>query len=984
MTWIGAGGGRRRPDRPGRRALACGALGSALVLAGAGAAPAALAAPATGHRAATSTQATSTQATATTATTTDRAALTRAYLTARRLPRDAVAGIRPGSLRVATDRATGQQWAVAAFTPARAIGAREATAFQDGAGTGVFTRARGGAWRLAQVAAEPFACSRALPAAVRGAWHLAQPADCRQSPARARRAAQRARASRAAATGTGLGQQIANVALGQVGVSDTPVVTNFDGVDCDPYSTLVGPPTPNSDGCGPDSGFHVVDENEEWCSDFAKWTWEQAGVTADVNTLNAGADSFYAWGLQQGENMPVDSTSPAVGDAVVFYEPGAITATTYADHVGIVTAVHPDGTIDMANGDFAGGPDISVQYNTDIDLATWAGQVWGTGEQWVFVTPPTATQQAAPQVHITAAGDAVAGTAVGFLGTAHEPGGSIASYLWTFGDGVTATGAAASHVFANAGLWTVALTATSNDGTATTTTATVDVVNGSSDVASTPNDSVWYTTDPLDQEVFTTTGPGALAEESWDGASWLDESIPGQPAAGTPLATLNYPGADDVAVPQVFFRAADGTLAQTSGGDGDWTTSELAGQPGASSGIAATTVPSATAPRGAAPAVFYFTAAGQLTESSPGASGTWVTQTLPGPAASQPQLTVTSVPGLSQAAPLIIYPSSATALTVVSAIGGSWRDTTISLPAGIAPGSPLSALATGPEGALPAVFFTDSHGQPAEATSVLGYTRWSVRELPGPAAAAAPHAGLTAVSYQGASGSTSPEVFYLAASGQPVLDTSSGGQWATSTLPGTATGITGAAAYPAAGGAQQLFLTTQGGTLSEDSAPAAGGAWTAATLPASPATFADRVLLYAASPADEQNALAAAAAAGLPASQVTGSYATAWAAILSGNYLVIEVGQAALNALYFNACGWANPSAEDPGTTPFYYYANVTIDTLLGPDAFVNGNAAASAQAVALPTDLAYYALHGALPSGVTALPAAQGVSDVCLGSPTN
>jgi hypothetical protein len=143
------------------------------------------------------------------------------------------------------------------------------------------------------------------------------------------------------------------------------------------------------------------------------------------------------------------------------------------------------------------------------------------------------------------------------------------------------------------------------------------------------------------------------------------------------------------------------------------------------------------------------------------------------------------------------------------------------------------------------------------------------------------------------------------------------------------------------------------------------------------------VLLYAATHTDYENAVSAATAAGLPTSQVTDSFTTAWGAVLSGDYFVIAVGDAALSALYFNACGWSNPSASDPGGTPFFYYADTPMDTLPGPAAYVDGMAASSSQAVALPTDLAYYFVNGQLPPGVTSLPPAGPPSDTCLGSPS-
>ena len=122
-------------------------------------------------------------------------------------------------------------------------------------------------------------------------------------PAPARAAAKAASAAKTAtapaASTADLGQQIAAIALSQVGVEDTPAVTNFNGVDCDPYSTLVAGFSADSDGCGYDTGFGVENENETWCSDFNKWVWQQAGITADMNTLNAGAVSFYDWAVAE-------------------------------------------------------------------------------------------------------------------------------------------------------------------------------------------------------------------------------------------------------------------------------------------------------------------------------------------------------------------------------------------------------------------------------------------------------------------------------------------------------------------------------------------------------------------------------------------------------------------------------------------------------------------------------------------------------------
>jgi hypothetical protein len=166
--------------------------------------------------------------------------------------------------------------------------------------------------------------------------------------------------------------------------------------------------------------------------------------------------------------------------------------------------------------------------------------------------------------------------------------------------------------------------------------------------------------------------------------------------------------------------------------------------------------------------------------------------------------------------------------------------------------------------------------------------------------------------------------------------------------------------------------------LNVDSATAPRAAWTTSALPNTPTTYPGTVLLYAATPADDATALAAAAYAGLPASQVTTDFNTAWGAALSGDYLVIAVGSAAANALYDNPCGWTNPSQDDPGSTPFGNVErplNVTLTNL-----FLVGVAATAAQTPQVADDMAYFAVHGALPAGAT-LPKLAYPGYTCLGT---
>jgi hypothetical protein len=885
----------------------------------------------------------------------------RAYLSGRHLPGSAVAGIRAGSLRTAS--VGGKQWAIADFTPSASAAANVQGEFQDGASTGIFSRAPGQPWRLIQTG--PYGCGHGLPARVRQALGLPAAVICQAPIVTQRRAASAART-----TASTIGQSIANIALAQVGVSDTPAVTTFDGVDCDPYTPMAGALSPNADGCGLDSTFNLEDENEQWCSDFAKWVWQQAGVTTDMIAINAGAGSFYDWGAAQHEPLGVDAGTPVPGDAVVFFPPGAIATPAYADHVGIVTGVNSGGTVNLVNGDFLGASNISVQYNTKVSLTSWAGEVWGPGEQWVLIAPPAGTQQPAPAPVISGSHVGVTGTTAGFSATGTVAGGSVTQYQWTFGYGLNANqaGPDVSTVFPGAGIYPVTVTATSSLGTVATRTWDVDVTGASSAVTSIPSDAVWYLTTPVGQYLFLPTAAGGLAAETAaglvgvTGAGWLQQAIPGQLSSGGEPTALAYPdpAIADAMTPHAYFRSSGGALAETYLGQVGWITQTLAGQPEPGSALAA-------ASGGGNPAVFYFGAGGQLSETAEQGTS-WVTSTLPGPDTTDARsLAVANTTAGVQ----VFYLGASGALTVASRTGQGdtaqgWQSATISSPCGVAAASPLAAISTGAD--QDTVFFVDGMGSLAEATSA-GST-WAVQVLPG----TNPTAATTSLAAATVSGAQ--EVFWLSSLGQPAVTSGSGTQWQTTTLPGAATSILAVSTYP--GLPQELFLA-DGTTLSLDAS--SGSGWTATTLPSTPVTFASRVLLYAATPGDDTSASTAASAAGLPASAVTEDFATAWAAALTGNYLVIAVGQAADDALYFNTCGWANPSGEGAGGTPFDL-ASEPLDQLPGVDEYENAAAATATATAPLAVDLAYYATHGTLPSGVTTLPAQGTPARVCAGSP--
>jgi CHAP domain-containing protein/fucose-binding lectin len=304
--------------------------------------------------------------------------LLRLYAAYRHIPRTDVSEIAPGAIRVARMASTGVEWAAVGFLPSAHASLAALTGFQDGGRYGVFTRTAGGRWRAVGLGGEPLGCGTALPRSIRHLWRLAACPSARSGGL----------LSPMFSTGT-MGA-LANIASAQVGVSDNPVSQSFS-LDCDPYTTLVGNTSVSDASCGSTSNQpyfgSTQDRNEEWCADFTKWVWSTAGVTSGLSALTAGAASFYTWGKNHGESLPTDPGNPQVGDAVVFYPAGSAPNGSYADHVGIITSVNSDGTVNLVNGDFAGGSDISAKSNTEVNLGPWSSSVWSSGEQWIFVSP---------------------------------------------------------------------------------------------------------------------------------------------------------------------------------------------------------------------------------------------------------------------------------------------------------------------------------------------------------------------------------------------------------------------------------------------------------------------------------------------------------------------------------------------------------------------------------------------------------------------
>jgi hypothetical protein len=95
--------------------------------------------------------------------------------------------------------------------------------------------------------------------------------------------------------------------------------------------------------------WHAVNPPEYWCSDFATYVWQHAGIAVPTYP---GVLSFLNWARQNGR-YGTDLSHLHVGD-VIFYNNGGT-----EQHVGVVIQVNADGTVQTADGDWGGGTNVS-------------------------------------------------------------------------------------------------------------------------------------------------------------------------------------------------------------------------------------------------------------------------------------------------------------------------------------------------------------------------------------------------------------------------------------------------------------------------------------------------------------------------------------------------------------------------------------------------------------------------------------------------
>ncbi len=100
----------------------------------------------------------------------------------------------------------------------------------------------------------------------------------------------------------------------------------------------------------PGSDCTIYGPCEEWCSLFAAWVWQHAGVPLPGPTALYGySGALYEWARENGGHVLAASARPSPGDAVLYGS-----GPSESVHVGIVVRVLPEGRIETVEGNYAG------------------------------------------------------------------------------------------------------------------------------------------------------------------------------------------------------------------------------------------------------------------------------------------------------------------------------------------------------------------------------------------------------------------------------------------------------------------------------------------------------------------------------------------------------------------------------------------------------------------------------------------------------
>lgn len=311
---------------------------------------------------------------------------------------------------------------------------------------------------------------------------------------------------------------------------------------------------------------------EYWCADFAKWVWQHSGV-ADLAELSPAAGSFYLYGLR---NKTLTAT-PAVGDAAVYnYYGGGV-----AEHVAIVTAVNPDGTVVTASGDWGGegGSEAHFASTSRVSLNAPAYQATvGKVPAEMGMTLSAFVQPVGVRV------SPVVGATTEPVGTAITPSQPITSPNGMYSLGVDPTTGGLAEELGSQVVWSPGTVGEPGDEAVLEPSGALVLEDVSGDVFwSSAGTEPTTSTEP--DATVSLNNDGELAVENGTTVSWSESPTPGLLGSGLSL----LPG-EKLVSPDALYQLdmqKDGNLVEYSGGLPLWWT-KTAHHPGASATVTTT------------------------------------------------------------------------------------------------------------------------------------------------------------------------------------------------------------------------------------------------------------------------------------------------------------------------------------------------------------------------------------------------------------
>ena len=317
------------------------------------------------------------------------------------------------------------------------------------------------------------------------------------------------------------------------------------------------------------------------------WNWTYSSSLGSNNDNAVGTNGQVAWALLTLSPDEMAPVATAHASALTAPEGTALTFSGFSTAPGVFTW-------DFGNGEARTGASVDYAFpdngtfNVTLTVTTPGGSV-ATDAVTVTISNVAPQPNAGPDLTVDE------GDTVSFAGTWTDPGtADTHTVAWTFGDGTGASTAAATHTYADNGVFNAQFAVTDDDGDVGTDTAVITVRNVAPTITSMPGASadvsVAYNyaltfTDPGVNDTHTCSAEVAPAAATLTGCtlSWTPANASAAPVPFT-LCVTDSDGAktcqsfsvsvtvvdtDGDGLPDAWETANFGDLSQTAGGDPD-------------------------------------------------------------------------------------------------------------------------------------------------------------------------------------------------------------------------------------------------------------------------------------------------------------------------------------------------------------------------------------------------------------------------------